>query len=520
MSCTLALASLLLSIFAGRALWARFRQPAPFPPGPPADPLIGNVRAFPTRDPHLGLAKLAQQYGDVIYFNIFGKHVVVLSSQAAASDLLEKRSAIYSSRPRFTIHEMIGWTDQLSFLPYGSQFHKQRKLFQQTFSRQGCLAFQPSQLSQTHALLKKILQDSARYQDHVREYVLHESWAKAKRLTGFTRFSTAVIMEITYGHKIKSDNDPYVKCAEDTNKVLMGVGHSASILDLLPALRYTPSWFPGNWFTKFARESAPVIQHLRDFPFKQVRQQMASGTAAPCFTTMHIEELDRNGGASPEDLHAVKIAAAQMWAAGAETTWSTILNLVAIMLLHPDAQRKAQAELDVVLGGRRLPDFADRDSLPYLEAVLLEAMRLHPTAPMGVPHSTTADDIYRGMFIPKGTTILANSTALGMDAGVYRDPAEFRPERFLPPQSEPLPTGIAFGWGRRMCPGRHLADASVWIVVASLLAAFEIVPAKDEDGQNIIPEIQWVNAITSHPAPFPCVIRPRSDAAAQLVAQL
>ncbi|EKM54607.1 uncharacterized protein PHACADRAFT_210407 [Phanerochaete carnosa HHB-10118-sp] len=427
--------------------------------------------------------QLAEKYGDVMYFDVFGKSLVVLSSQEAASDLLEKRSAVYSSRSSSTVHEMIGWADMLTLLPYGEQFQKQRKFLQQAFTKQGCLAFRPSQLSQTHLLLKRIPQDPACYEDHVR------------------RFTAAVIMEIAYGHKVASDDDPYVDIAERTHKILMEAGHSLSILDFFPWLRYLPSWFPGNWFGRFANDAASFVQHMRDMPFEQ-----ATGNAAPSFTSMQIEELERDGGASPESLQTLKIASSQMYVAGADSIWSTILNVIAVLFLHPKVQRKVHYELDRVLGGKRLPDFDDHESLPYLDAVIQETMRWHPTAPLGMPHRSTADDIYRGMYIPKGTTVLANSVAMSMDNTVYGSPTEFRPERFLPPRSEPLPVNISFGWGRRRAlshddvSGRHLADASVWIVVASLLTVFEIIPAKDDKGQDIIPEIKWLCGITRPPS--------------------
>ena len=100
------------------SLWKRHKKPLiPFPPGPRTDPIIGHGRVFPRSDPHLELMRLAKQYGvscyslqyhrqlircgsgDVMFFNVFGKNIVVLSSQEAATCLLEKRSAIYSSRP-------------------------------------------------------------------------------------------------------------------------------------------------------------------------------------------------------------------------------------------------------------------------------------------------------------------------------------------------------------------------------------------------------------------------------------
>ncbi|EKM54592.1 uncharacterized protein PHACADRAFT_258552 [Phanerochaete carnosa HHB-10118-sp] len=496
-------AALLFLVFlACRALWNQRRRPAPFPPGPPADPLIGNVRFFPVNDTPAGLTKLARKYGDVMYFNILGKSLVVLSSQEAASDLLEKRSAIYSSRPRSIAQELIGWTDMLGFLPYGEQFHKQRKLFQQAFTKQGCVVFQPSQLSQTHVLLKKVLQDPERFDDHVR------------------RFSTAVIMEITYGYKVASDDDPYLGMMERTTKIVEEAGNSLTILDFFPSLSYLPSWFPGNWFGHIAKDGPPLMRQMKEMPFEWVRQQMVIGNATPSFTSMHIEELERNGEASPKDLETLKVASAQMYTAGAETTWSSLMSIIAILLFHPEVQRKAQEELDRVVGGGRLPDFGDRESLPYLEAVIQETTRWHPTTQLGLPHSSTADDIYRGMYIPKDAIVLYNSSAMSKDDRVYSNPDLFRPERFLPPESEPSSVNINFGWGRRICPGRHLADASLWIVIASFLTAFEVVPAKDGKGQDIIPELNWLPGLASHPAPYPRVIRPRSSNAAQLVARL
>ena len=77
------------------------------------------------------------------------------------------------------------------------------------------------------------------------------------------------------------------------------------------------------------------------------------------------------------------------------------------MALYPDVQKKAQAELEKVVGSQRLPDFADRDALPYVNAILKELARWHVVAPTGVPHAATQDDVYNGYFIPAGATIHA-----------------------------------------------------------------------------------------------------------------
>lgn len=78
------------------------------------------------------------------------------------------------------------------------------------------------------------------------------------------------------------------------------------------------------------------------------------------------------------------------------------------MSLFPDVQKRAQEELDSVVGGGRLPGFQDQKNLPYIEAIVKEVLRWHPVAPMGLPHGTTEDDICEGYLIPKGALLLPN----------------------------------------------------------------------------------------------------------------
>ncbi|KAF8883974.1 cytochrome P450 [Infundibulicybe gibba] len=123
------------------------------------------------------------------------------------------------------------------------------------------------------------------------------------------------------------------------------------------------------------------------------------------------------------------------------------------MALYPDAQRTAQAELDSVVGKTSLPEFTDRDSLPYVNAITKELLRWHNVAPLAVPHMTTIDDEYDGYFIPKGSTIIGDSWSILHDPETYDQPLEFRPERFLKDgKIDPSVQGAevaAFGFGRR-----------------------------------------------------------------------
>jgi len=128
------------------------------------------------------------------------------------------------------------------------------------------------------------------------------------------------------------------------------------------------------------------------------------------------------------------------------------------MLLHPDVQRRAQEELDSILGTPesplfRLPNFNDRPNLPYIDAIVKESIRLIPPAATGVPHAVIQEDTYRGWVIPKGSMIIANAWAMLRDPNVYSDPESFRPERFLSDDTkladpDPASNGV-FGFGRR-----------------------------------------------------------------------
>ncbi len=104
----------------------------------------------------------------------------------------------------------------------------------------------------------------------------------------------------------------------------------------------------------------------------------------------------------------IKDSAAVAYAAGADTSVSTLTTFFLAMTLHPEAQKRAQAELDVVVGDR-LPTFADKDSLPYVTAVMKEVLRWIPVLPMAVPHRAVNSDQYKGYFIPAGASVLGNT---------------------------------------------------------------------------------------------------------------
>ena len=173
------------------------------------------------------------------------------------------------------------------------------------------------------------------------------------------------------------------------------------------------------------------------------------------------------------------------------------------MLAYPEVQRRAQAELDAVVGRARTPTFADFQHLPYIRAVVKEILRWRPVGPVGIPHLSTEDDWYDGMFIPKGTVMIPNIWHLNRDPKIYgADAAQFNPERFLNTNGDlaPCPPDtkeeghVSYGFGRRICVGKHIANDSLFIEVAMTLWACNIEPGKDEHGNFVPVDVDgWVD---------------------------
>jgi len=190
------------------------------------------------------------------------------------------------------------------------------------------------------------------------------------------------------------------------------------------------------------------------------------------------------------------------------------------MVCYPEVQKKAQAELDEVLNGR-LPEHSDLPSLPYLSALVKEIYRWKPVIPLGVPHQSTSDDLYNDYHIPANSIVIANQWAMLNDEQVYPEPHEFKPERFLKngklDRSVRDPMDIAFGFGRRICPGKHIGHSTLTLTAASVLSTFDLIRKMDENGREIEPKKEYTRLAVRQPLDFPCVIKPRSRYTVELI---
>ncbi len=180
---------------------------------------------------------------------------------------------------------------------------------------------------------------------------------------------------------------------------------------------------------------------------------------------------------------------------------TTLLWWALAMIAFPQVQRRAQAEIDAVVGRDRLPTFDDTHRLPYVRAIIREVLRWRPAAPFSVPHVATEEDWYEGMLIPKGTVCISNLWHCNHDRAVFGEDAdEFWPERHLDEHGELLPRPVetyqaghvSFGFGRRICVGKDLALESLFIDTARILWATILERARDENGKEVLLDIETI----------------------------
>lgn len=171
---------------------------------------------------------------------------------------------------------------------------------------------------------------------------------------------------------------------------------------------------------------------------------------------------------------------------GVDTTSSTMISCVLAMCAFPDVQRKAQAEIDSVVGSDRSPSWEDIDSkLPYMVALVKEVLRWRSVAVLaGIPHANTKDVEYKGYHFPAGTNMIGNLWAIHRNPRDFPDPDVFRPERFLNGLEKPYPNAKGsnpFGWGRRQCSGQPFAEQGLLYSLTRLIWAFDLKPGFDDN---------------------------------------
>ncbi|KAJ3485043.1 hypothetical protein NLI96_g5230 [Meripilus lineatus] len=434
--------------------------------------------------------------------NLLGQRMVILNSAEFASELLEKRSAIYSDRPTLTMSgELVGWKNSLGLVRYNDKFREYRRFISRKMGTRSLVQeFYQLEEMETRMFIRRVLKEPENLVAHIRRLLR----------------SGTIILKISYGYIVKDGADPLLDLVDRAMVQFSELTRpGAFLVDVLPVLRYLPSWFPGAGFKTQLASWSKTFSDMEDVPLDFVKKQMQSGTNVPNFTS---ELLERENLTAEKEVN-IKGAAGSLYGGGADTTVSAVYSFYFAMMAYPEVQQRAQEEIDKIVGNERFPRLEDRDNLPYVDALVKEVLRFHPIAPLGLPHRLTRDDEFQGYHLPKDTLVIANIWKFLNDPDVYPNPSVFDPTRYLqteghPPQRDPRE--LAFGFGRRKCPGMNLADVSVFISCAMSLAVFDI-RKPIENGRVIEPVFGALSGTVSHPLPFRCDIKPRTAQARALI---
>ncbi|KAI0712382.1 O-methylsterigmatocystin oxidoreductase [Earliella scabrosa] len=450
--------------------------------------------------PWLGLRDLCSRYGNIVHMMMGRQHMIILDSPDVIFELLDKRSANTSCRVFTPTMDLTNLFWNVGFMPYGQAWRVHRRIFTKHFHPDAIREYQPTQIAISRKFLARLADPSTDLKLAIRYTV------------------AAAIMKIVYGIDAKDEHDPTIDLiAAAIDAVTPAVVPGSYLVDALPFLRYVPAWFPGAGFQKQFATFRKSNDRIQDVPYSLRKVDGDNGAGGRPLVDLMLSQSE--GYADAEGM--VKRLGAVAFFAGSDTSYSSLQTFFLAMSLYPDIQRKAQDELDAVVGPDRLPTFADRDSLVYVNAIVKETLRWFNVSPLGISHRTMEDDEFRGYFIPADSVLVANVWACLHDPEEYGDADVYRPERYIREgRIDPNvrdPSDFIFGFGRRICPGKYFAEAAIFINIASVLHVFDITPPLDHNGQPIKIHPRMSDGLVSYPEDCRCTIRLRSEKAAALI---
>lgn len=266
-------------------------------------------------------------------------------------------------------------------------------------------------------------------------------------------------------------------------------------VDIYPILHYLPQKVFLHWRDRATHVQRSMNALYASFLSGIRSRRKASGSRGSVMDKVldQVESEKPASGMTYSD-HELWFLGGTLTEGGSDTSASIITAFVQAMVANPEVQRKAQAQVDSVIGADRSPTWADYASLPYVAQCVKETMRWRPVTPLAFPHALVQDDWIDGFFLPKGTTVIINAWGMQHDGNRFKNPEVFDPDHFagctkLAPE---LANGAweerdhyGYGAGRRLCPGIHLAERNLFLAMAKLLWAFDMLPGVDQKGQEM-----------------------------------
>ncbi|PFH48833.1 hypothetical protein AMATHDRAFT_5417 [Amanita thiersii Skay4041] len=470
------------------------------PPGPPTLPIIGNMHLMPHNRLHFKFYEWAKEYGDAFSIKVMNQTIIVLNSPTLVREVFDKRAMSNSNRPKSIIANMIvpdGMNMGISRFA-DDTWKVFRKATNQLLSNEGMkrlAGYQEAEVSQL-----------------IWQFANQPDWlAHIKRFT--TGFSLGIIYGVR-GATLKSPNIADFQSVHPEFMRCLDFGKMPPI-DLFPFLTWIPECF-AQWKT-LVKRIRYLHARLYDRLLKTVEDRLAAGRGNGCFMEEMIVKADMMGLKTRD--HLLNLGAVIL--EGSDTTTANVHVLVLALAKFPEVLKRAQQEIDSIVGPERSPTFSDIPNLKYVNAIIEECNRFHPIAPTGLPHEMVHDEVISGMLFPKDTAVFMNLYFMYRDERYFDCPDEFIPERFLKNplgvkegvEDDPARrSNLQFGGGRRICPGMAVARTNIELITAKLIWGFNFLPAIDPiTGKEIYPDFSdFTEGILAAPLCTSLRIVPRS----------
>lgn len=481
-------------------------------------PLIGNLYLLPQPGElpgvHKAMIKLSEKHGPVMGFWFGGVYTVVLSNWQAVYEALKERGDDFAGRFCPPAINTITYGRGIAMQNDMNVWYKARSLLHAGLTRKDVTGDEVVGviLEEVHSTGKEfvdMIEDAAKGGPgsatvKMRAYMGRES------LNVYTR----QMCSFRFSDKLTEKYQSVRACLEEIFARISG-GNPA---DYIPLLKLAGK---PKILNEMEEWSDKMYGHIREW-IKEHKSSLNPEAPRDFLDTMLIKY--KEFGLTEQD---VEVVVWDVLAGGIDTTATTLEWLFYIMCNYPETQRKVQEELDRVIGSDRLPTFKDRPNLPYLNAVLLELMRWKHFAPFGLPHMTLKDTQCLGYNIPAGAQVMVNFAAVNLDKKVWKNPEQWRPERFLEEEKDlamsgkngihdalfgdvkPTPEShkfIPFGAGKRKCVGVGIGRVVLFCKVATHLHCFNFESASGKK-INIDDEFFGVTVLPTE-APVKITARP------------
>ncbi|CAE6464362.1 unnamed protein product [Rhizoctonia solani] len=463
-------------------------------------------------------------HGDIIQLSEPLRQRIILNSLEVISEVLDKKAGVTSDRPRnVMLIEMTGLGSSIGFRNHDEQHKKQRRVIASGLHPAAARSYADMHTSTTAFFLLNILNQTKRSENSHNEINMrprdvnhHSQVVLASIQDSIGRF----IMRMTFGYVVK-ENDPILQRQKVLSQDLVNNFGTHYWVNDFPILRYLPAWFPGAQFKRHAEHIYSTRQETLRETYDAVLHQALRGDILPVSYTSNLINLKGGRNINDDDIELVKWTSIAMFGAGSTTTTALLNSFIFAMCIRPEIAAKIQAEIDTQIGRDRIPTLHDRSVLPYTDAVLQEVIRYYPVFPLGLEHVASEDIEVRGYTIKKGTILEGNIWAIMHDPALYPDPYKFDPERYLKDQPETDPRRFMFGFGRRVCPGQHVANNGAFVMAAAFLSVFNIT-ASDETMKKVEscrnePWKMFTPYGALEPMPYGCTISVRDKAAASVL---